>query len=370
MGHFSYTCRLSGIPITEGDKAVLIPLLPNGSYYDNSEESIRKFGKTNYCSNDGQNVFFKPWAFPIFGEYDSYGRLENIESDDNTKFLEAYFKLSIQEIADVICCGRKNDGYDDCLDVVKIGTKKSKGDDYGKPKYKSEYEIIIKSSGTWMRREIYDSLSKLIRSDWHNDLDLGIPAILKAIGFKESGKSKDERYNRIFVQGPVSLKTDGNWISVTENSSIYNFDNLKKYCKNKGLDIDISEISKKSYYQQVYDYIIPEIKKIDHSSRWEGDRVRSLFLTEKYDVPKISEAYFNAVKKEGNNFLRNNICDWHTVSNFFYYMGHYLSPVGTAPQDGDPESVLKVITIAKEILEEQVAKYNARNDEDEDEDSE
>jgi len=352
MGSFSYSCRLSGLPITGGDKAVLIPLIPNGNYYDNGEEHVRKFGTTHYCSNDGPNVFFRPLAFPVFGEYDSYGCLENIEEDDNTKTLEQFFGLSIQEIVSIICSNRKDDGYDDALDVIKEGKKESRGDDYKKPKYKKEFELLIRTSGTWMRREIYDGLAQTGSSSWKDNLDLGIPAVLQSLGFKETGKTKDDRFNRVFTNGPVSLHSDGNWIQMIDSNGLYNFPALKKYCKKKGLDLDIEAISKKGMYEQIYDYILPETKSVMRDGRWEGDRIRSLFLCDRHEPSKISEFYFTETRKNGGEFLKKNIIDWHNVKGYFYIMGHYLSPVGTSPQDGEPKHTLTVINLAKTILEQ------------------
>ena len=440
MGHFSYSCRLSGLPITGGDKAVLIPLIPNGPRFSYSDEKLNKYGTTHYVSNDGENVFFRPAAFPIFGEYDSYGRLENIEKDDNTQALEKYFGLTIEQIVDVICSGRKDDGYDEALTVIKKKVKLAKDsipgeehfdkyqritgdkmpfgngnypdvrnggekpwtiirdgkrisatkeeydadfklihehyarykkwaetnpdetDDYGKPNYEEKYKELVRMSGTWMRREIYDGLAARKTNDYFDKVDIGTPAILNALGFKETTpigtsiknvlKPDSERYNRVFTNGPVSLNTDGNWINVKDYSGIYSLSDLKKYCKGKGLDIDISSIDSKGLYEQIYDYILPEVKKIDHHSRWEGDRVRSMFLCERYNADAISAFYFKQVKENKGEFLKKNIIDWHQVKRYFYATGHYLSPVGTSPQDGEPKDVLAVVNLAKTVLEQ------------------
>ena len=66
-------------------------MVPSGPRYDYSDEKINKYGTTCYISNNGEEVFFKPAMFPIFGDYDDYGGMENIQEDDNTKTLEKHF---------------------------------------------------------------------------------------------------------------------------------------------------------------------------------------------------------------------------------------------------------------------------------------
>ena len=393
MGHFSYTCRLTGLPITGGTRVALIPLIPNRMGF--AED--KKYGKSVYVSNDGAQVFFHPLMFPIFGEYNEYGRIENIEKDDHTKILEKHFGLTIQEIADVICSGRKDDGFDDELEVVKTESKKEResagSDDYGKPSYKKKYEILLKASATWMHRDVYDGLAKAKQSRGHRDnVDLGVPSILKALGFVEQGGVKDpiteaeefaekikglpeeeqkkkmkefikkitargeKESNRVFVQGPVSLNSDGNWIEVKDNGGgIYDFKELKKYCKKKGLDLDISVIDAKDHTEQIYDYILPDTKTIDDRSRWEGDRIRNLLLAGYYSQPnEINKLYFDSIKKNGSPFMRKNIIDWHRVIPYWYATGQYLTPIGTSPQDGDREAVMTVLTVARDVLKKEI----------------
>lgn len=119
MGSFSHNCKLSGLPITSGDPVVLIVMKPVSNLYDCSEERLKEFGKTYLCSNDGPRLKFVPCWFPIKGDYDDYGGIENIIEDDNTRLLEQYYDLKIQEICDIITSGRKDDGYDDSLSLIK-----------------------------------------------------------------------------------------------------------------------------------------------------------------------------------------------------------------------------------------------------------
>src|SRR5579859_7955463 len=118
MGHFSHCCKLTGIPITSGS-AVLIVMRPVRNLYDNSEESLKKYGSAYMCSNDTTRLKYVPVWYPIRGEYNEYGCMENIVEDDHTKIIENYYGLTIQQILDIVCSGRKDDGYDDALKVIK-----------------------------------------------------------------------------------------------------------------------------------------------------------------------------------------------------------------------------------------------------------
>lgn len=120
MGHFSHNCKLTGLPITGGTPAVLIVMKPVNKLFDNSEEKLKKYGSTYMCSNEGTRLKFIPVWFPIVGKYDDYGCLEDIVEDDNTKALEEHYGLTIQELVNIVCSGRKDDGFDDDLKVIKV----------------------------------------------------------------------------------------------------------------------------------------------------------------------------------------------------------------------------------------------------------
>jgi len=119
MGSYSHTCKLSNLPITYGVPVVLIVMKPMGKLFDNSEESLSKYGSTYMCSNEGPRLKYSPVWFPIKGEYNDYGGIQEIVKDDNTAILEAYYDLTIEQIMEIVTSGRKDDGYDDSLKVIK-----------------------------------------------------------------------------------------------------------------------------------------------------------------------------------------------------------------------------------------------------------
>lgn len=90
MGCFSVCCTISKLTITAGDEVYFVPLLP---------ASKELLGGSMYM--DKQDLFI-PLCLPIKGTYDDYGSLEDIVHDKNTKALEAYFKMPIEDIVELL----------------------------------------------------------------------------------------------------------------------------------------------------------------------------------------------------------------------------------------------------------------------------
>jgi hypothetical protein len=491
MGHFSHSCKLTGIPITGGTPVVLIVMKHGNDLYDNSEKSLKRFGKTYMCSNEGTRLKYMPCWFPIHGEYDEYGGIENIVKDDNTEILEKYYGLTIEEIMGVITSGRKDDGYDESLKIIKKpiqrpadqlegenhhqyygrimndpmpcdgrypispnnelqiwrGGKYVKAtkeqydadfkliheqyarynkwketnpdveDDYGKPEYEDRYKELLTYSGMWVHGDVYNQLTESQIKDEYNKLDFGRPEVLKALGFVEGEKTKAERYNRPFTHGKLTLMSDGNWVELNvENfdDSLYTISQFKKLAKFVGEDIDFSPIEGKDKLEQIYDVVIPTlnfndeastlvdifengskedfqnyIKKLgidvdneegkkavqklirDSLKRMGGSREEMelyyYFLnTERFSNTRITNPmtteYLKAAK-EGK--IKDNLLRFWRFDHYMFVCGRYYEIVGTAPQDGEHKDVLRVLTIAKSVLEEVVkARYDGDDEED------
>jgi hypothetical protein len=449
MGHFSMTCLLSGLPITGGTPAVLI-LLKRSKYAKFRKEADEKYGTTNYISNEATNFLYDPFAFPILGEYDDYGGLE-VEENENTKVLEKYFGLPIQDIINVVTSGRKDDGYDDSLSILKKekvfpedwidgeshydyyqrktgdyltvgadmsgnGDKKWRvwekdgekreateeeynqvlesmnrhhsryrgwktknpdpSDDYGNPQYEEKYNELLSLSGMWVHRGFYEILTESPTGLYFDKMDIGTPEILEAVGFKETGKSENERYDRVFTKGSISIESDGNYINTSPRETIYNLQLLKEYCEKKGETLDISEVAPKDKAEQVFDYLIPNFKRprsaeevIADIERFEGteeekkEKLRKAFQ----EISSLNSSYYgrpNLVErillsnpltwlylesaKAGN--LREDIVRFWRFDSYMYACGRYYSIIGTSPQDGEREMVMKVLTSAVEAL--------------------
>lgn len=103
MGCFNVVCSISNLSLNQGTKVGFIPLLPNA------------YGKVHQVAPSSSliypNCYFNPFSLPIFGEYNDYGSLENIEENDNTKTIEAFFGISIEQFVAILTCGRDITDY-------------------------------------------------------------------------------------------------------------------------------------------------------------------------------------------------------------------------------------------------------------------
>jgi hypothetical protein len=392
MGHFSYTCHLSGVPITDGDNAVLLPMLPKPHWgFDCSQKKLTTFGLSNLCSNDGPNMYFDEFFFPIFGIYDSYGGLDNITKDDNTSVLEEYFNLSIEDIVKVLTDHRKDEfesggTYCECVKII----------DKNNPKHM----LLMKASSTWFHGKVYDRLSKdVTKQSKYGGVELGTHGILTTLGFKYLGIDKSEnRYNKLYEKDGLTIHSDGTWINVPKES-IYYKEDLKKYCKKFGVEIDETLITG-NRYSQLYDYVLPTMNGIKEFSNnrdltymllgdqsavksYQFEVYETLIYDESIPKEKVEEViklreelisnnitlfYYTKIIKNGNNFLKQNILDWFAVKKYYYPTGRFLYPVGTAAQDGDFKNVKKLLETALSVVNEELIERDYDEDENEDED--
>ena len=98
MGSWSVCCGISNIAITSGKKCVLLPL----------KESI---------GSETRN--WQPATLPIFGEYNDYGGMEEIEKDDNTALIEEHLGISIEEFVVFLTDGKFTYGREEAQEVAK-----------------------------------------------------------------------------------------------------------------------------------------------------------------------------------------------------------------------------------------------------------
>lgn len=91
MGCFNVSCGISGISIF-GDSMVLLPLVPT--------RFPAPLTSAHLVENDPGCALFQPFCLPLFGNHDTYGRLENIERNWHVEVIEAAYHLSIDQFAE------------------------------------------------------------------------------------------------------------------------------------------------------------------------------------------------------------------------------------------------------------------------------
>jgi hypothetical protein len=150
MGSFNVSCGLSSLPIGYSDKAGFVILR------DTTEHS-NMFG---FSPKDGKSLEigpikrYVPLLPPIFGKYDTYGRLENIEPSATTELLEKIFHKPIAVIAQ--CIGADRNVYSNYSPIFEnyFLDKVSFGDAYQDDK---DFDTALTSVG--FAKEDVDHLS-------------------------------------------------------------------------------------------------------------------------------------------------------------------------------------------------------------------
>jgi hypothetical protein len=379
MGSYTHNCKLTGVPITAGEPIALVMLHPNKSLYEYSEESLRNYGTTYYCSNEGPRFKFTPFAFPIFGKYNDYGSMEDIVRDDNVELLEEHYGLTIEQIVRIVTSGRKGDGYDQSLNVIKepfelpddmesnekwfeyyqrtqndpmpFGNGKyptsttteyrsyrdgklvkvskeeydadykliheqykryqdwckenpDPSDDYGNPKYKEEYTELLAVSGMWIHGKVYEELTK---------------------DAKNTFTDKEEEALKKFV--PVNSRKRP---ELPENIDGMSPEELSKLLNEQFAILDS--------FRMENDY---DLSRVRHKFLHTRHQYTSPFTDLYMEMAKVE----NMFKKEANAFA--------IFEHYMFCLGRYHEVCGTAPQCGEFEQVMKVLDVAKSVIQDQ-----------------
>lgn len=398
MGSFSYSCQLTGLPITSGTPCVIIPILPS-DMYKRYYHKLKKYGEPCFLSNDGAYVKYYPCMFPIKGTYDDYGGIEDIVEDDHTKLLEEHFNLPIQNIADILTSGRKDDGFDGVLraimdDSVEFTSFGSVKDD-SKLNYKDEYKILVESSVTWLHAEIYDNIEDFIGSDdehfsnyyYDNYVKKHIKE-LKDFNF-DNGKSQTENlYEHVLpLVDKKAFKIGGftrNDLIIAMNAmdelknNIFgenlkiifkclggehekNYDKIETLFNTKLQQPDKYKEFKSKVESALSDLVIKiadsKIPSLSHNSP--EILIAELLLNgnDYYNIKSMPKVYFNAIIEKNYN-LKSHVMKMKSLKYAYYAMGKYYDLIGTSFQDGEPKMVLPILTKAVEIAKKQVEDRN------------
>ena len=199
MGCFNKIGFVSGLPIQCGDKTVLI-------FLDGKNNSEEKSGVV--YSDD----FFAPTLFPIFGNYDDYGKIENIIRDENVKFIEDLFGVDIDYLVEAV-------------DDKSVGRYQSE-----KYKVKKNKELFNKLTFALEKKEVYDFMASKKRTSW-NISNVGQYWLNKFGFILQEEKSRDDRYTKKYIHPEIKkfdLLSDGTWSHFVKKGTIEAI-NVEKY---------------------------------------------------------------------------------------------------------------------------------------------
>ncbi|WP_214688498.1 hypothetical protein [Exiguobacterium sp. s163] len=104
MGSFHVACLVTGLQIRSEEDAMFLPMKRSHRTY--REKNKKNFEAPIVSSTADEQYLFEPYLLPIKGQYDSYGRLKDIQRDDNVEKIEQTFGLAIKDFIDVVTCNR------------------------------------------------------------------------------------------------------------------------------------------------------------------------------------------------------------------------------------------------------------------------
>lgn len=303
MGSWSVYCGISNISITSGRKCVLLP--------------IKK-------SNFDEYAPYSPATLPIFGEYDDYGGLENIEKNDATKMLEDHFKCTIEQFSYFFTRGCISDDEEDF------------------PKFLKKNQEVKEWNFMFIDREVYDFLGSYSREGYYGKgyFDLGDPIILKLLGFQYQGENEnDQRYKSKWSLNGVDFVSDDSYIKLIDKpNGIFTIQELEKYVQIPKENLWLKE----KFENQLWKYFPREqqIEKLLPIMGLDRHYITNLgmlkFLKEdkdkefwKKDFPKgILKLYVDNIEIIGDelvnlNQLKHNL---YSFSQFFKPYQLYITP--------------------------------------------
>ncbi len=287
-----------------GEKCVLIPLVAvdpkEAEHYDGAF----------VVSNDGPKAVYVPFALPIYGEYNDYGTMEEIEEDCNTKAIEKHFGCKIDKFVDRVC--RPFDGE-------KTGNK----------------NMPEAPLGMFVQREVFEWLATNQLTEYNDKAECNAfedyemnTHTLRLIGFVEGERSKRERYDRPFTHPDIPdlvLWSDGTWIETEIKGKkvqawIYHPKDLVKFLEEKKLPVPpaVFELKKRLSTDVEYDKELASIRKSEELCRKTYEDLKKAGMNDK----EATRLAANMGDMMGRNHLFRFGGSWYEADSMREIYGH------------------------------------------------
>ncbi len=370
MGDFNVSCGVSMMSIGGGDKCVFIPLTKT-EYSDDIKTG------SYYVSNDGPIGRFHPIALPIFGEYNSYGTLENITEDCNTKAIEKFYGCSILDFVQHMCSSHHSD-------------------------ITNNDKVPKEPFGMYVKREVYDTLAKSPIGEYgetqncFKDSDL-CSFVLRYLGFVEDTsveRNTKERYNRPFKHEKIPnmiVWSDGTWnrFQIGDDTKmrpdIFHPDDLLKFLVDNKMYVmqDKFDALKKLrpgelWYDKDCEQLLKMIENkkimatIESVSSDKGKMLEiALAMSKMYDEfnslrflkfgnwtassKRLRELYGDLLK---DSEFKNQMIDYKTFEFQLYHVNTPLMPSWNGIQYGNPWATLRLTKLTQKLCEAKIKQYD------------
>lgn len=340
MGSWSVYCGISNIAITAGNKCVLLPLK-------------KKDGYDSYLP-------YLPATLPIFGEYDDYGGMENIEKNSNTKLIEDHFGISIEEFVQIFVDWKTYERKE--VDPIM---KKMKN-----PEEVNEWEFMF------IDRQVYDYMISNVEENERGHLDLGTPEMLKYLGFKYIEEDKDnktydpKRFYKKYRHGETIFWSDGTTLLSGKGKGDYiyyitdrygygkkNTNALENYIKIPKTKMWLANVAKwqllkiipKKAIQKQLSWILGKsVHSVDMEEMFElMAKIKNEVFIPKPKIPKLLvDKYINEIEIFGKG-----LSDLITLRTNLYPMSQIFAPfvLYITPQCGEYREHQKILEKFAEI---------------------
>jgi hypothetical protein len=327
MGSWSVYCGISNISITAGHDCVLLPL-KKGTY-------------STYLP-------YLPATLPIFGEYDDYGRIENIKEDANTKLIEEHFGISIDEFAQMLIDGPNSNNREEAEEI----TQKMQN-----------YEEVKEWTYMWIDRKVYNFLSGYAHSGFNGsgNLPFGKKWLLELLGFKYIGENLEnptydpKRYKYQWNYKNRKFFSDGTWLYCGKEA-IYDWnDEYSSLIKYADIPEELQWIGKMAQWQ-MWEYM-PEkeakeellwIVGVDRHSAMIDDleEMIALYKLANVEIPQRSSPKTLLAKYVANYKTYGKLlCELVTIRKNIFCMSGRFEPyiLYITPQCGEPQEHQKIL---------------------------
>ena len=357
MGCFNVACNLTGVSMYS-DKALWVPLI-----YSNPN-SKPSYGGNHFIY---PTAVFTPIACPVFGNVDSYGRLENIERTPNVEAIEKYFNADIDDIID------------------EPGKFKVKGIKNGQ----LSGTFINYDAFEWSKNNLFDDGGSNITNLLDSDMK---PEILNICGFNfVSADSKRERYDDLYTSERypgVEWWSDGTWGNFNDGATAYNPVDFFKVLKTKtGIDPDPEAIvTLQNTWSTLFNLKAEILKMNEDAKMWSGmiaalkDDSKSNFDIVAYNRQKLYSFCQNEGSRDeppsifdkmyGHNLdlYVEDLANLAHLSTALFINNRFWSPQANGIQHGSPlqekATAQWIIDRATVLIKEYQDEIDAENEED------
>jgi len=289
---------------------------------------------------------YKLWCLPILGEYDTYGRLENIVRDDNVEHIERYLGIPIEEFLEFLDKDRR------CEESI-----------IDKLKENDVFKEVEDVSFMWIHQKVYDYMTTAIDTYFLGKHIFGNAGILKELGFKFVKEDPNLiRYKYVYSHSDTLFYSDGTWLNSENKTSIFAIETLEKFIKIPNKAKYLKKTTRYDVWRLHPEVIIEEFKTLfferSELMDYELSQLKARLLNEKvppYNIKSITTEYFNNINIYGDRLaklihLRMNLYAFSkTLTPYLYYV---------TPQFGEYEThgkiLKKFLQINNEYLKDEV----------------